>query len=56
MNIDYMSKKQAVLCSSEAFGEKFVIPEEEVELAPRKETFDSSFCRPPARDDIEKSM
>jgi hypothetical protein len=36
MNIDYMSKKQAVLCSSEAFGEKFVIPAEEVEFAPRR--------------------
>ena len=35
---------QAVLCSSEAFDEKFVVPAEEVEFAPRKETFHSSFA------------
>ena len=38
---------QAVLCSSEAFDEKFVIPVEEVEFAPRKETFHSSFADDP---------
>jgi hypothetical protein len=40
-----MLKMQAVLCSSEAFGEKFVISADEVELAPRKKTFDSAFCK-----------
>jgi hypothetical protein len=40
-----MLKMQAVLCSSEAFGEKCVIPADEVELAPRKKTFDSAFCK-----------
>jgi hypothetical protein len=40
-----MVKMQAVPCSSEAFSEKFVIPADEVELAPRKETFDSAFCK-----------
>jgi hypothetical protein len=40
-----MLKMQAVLCSGEAFGEKFVIPADEVELAPGKETFASAFCK-----------
>jgi hypothetical protein len=40
-----MAKMQAVLCSSEAFGEKFVIPTDDDEFARRNETFDSSFCR-----------
>jgi hypothetical protein len=40
-NIDYMLKMQAVPCSREAFGEKFVIRADELEFVPRKETFDS---------------
>jgi hypothetical protein len=48
---------QAVLCLREEFGEKFVIPGDEVEFARAKRPSIHPFAsdRTPVRDDIEKT-